>query len=273
MYYQRFSVSVTVTASLFMTAWLHGCGSATPPPAFAEKPRSTYQLNVDNESSTANGDEAQTNPPAEPVGAEGFDQILADDDSSTGSADATIDESPDSTDDETLTNSNDDISNNSPDTISTTNDTNSLNRQEQRLCARLQGVETDDVQLADQPANIQLTEESIYGFKILGNQSILDIQMIGLQDHKTQGICVFLAGNQPEAMIQIDQITVSRLIIIARGNQAKATINYLNGGSTDQQMIDMSGNRASVAITGANPLTCQETLLRRQGENTEFSCQ
>jgi hypothetical protein len=143
---------------------------------------------------------------------------------------------------------------------------------ELRACAKLQGVSVDRVKVAGNQNNMSLTSSSVAAIKITGNQNSVSLMLAGAADARLAGVCIFLAGNQ--ARIDVDVgLNLERLVYVARGNQSHGELALSGNGTIGAMAVDLSGNGASLHISGDGAASiCDAAQVRQKGKGTKLLC-
>lgn len=143
---------------------------------------------------------------------------------------------------------------------------------ELRACAKLQGVAVDRVKVAGSQNNMSLTSSSVAAIKITGNQNSVSLMLAGAAEARLAGVCIFLAGNQ--ARIDMDVgLNLERLVYVARGNQSHGELALSGNGTIGAMAVDLSGNGASLHISGDGAASiCDAAQVRQKGKGTKLLC-
>jgi hypothetical protein len=144
------------------------------------------------------------------------------------------------------------------------------NPSEINACAELNGVKADSIRLVGNQTQLKISSASVIAIKLTGNQSTLSLELRGPAPTKIAGICVFLAGNESDALI-VNHIQVGRLIYVGRGNQSHTEFLTIAGASLGDVVGDLSGNQAGLSISGDGEYNCGNVRLK--GRSSTYACQ
>ena len=99
-------------------------------------------------------------------------------------------------------------------------------------------------------------------FKVTGNRNKLAVNLKGVPETKAkfEGICVFIAGNQNVVDVLVKDVFVKRIVLIARGNQAKINVKVEGVGDITEIVFDGKGNSPALEITSPATFPCQDRV-------------
>jgi len=155
-------------------------------------------------------------------------------------------------------------------TEDTTEDTTDSDGKLTKICADLVGVSVKKVKIAGNQPSVSMRSGEAVAVKLTGNKAFLSLNLIGGRENGIEGICVFLAGNQAEAMITTN-VNVGTLVYIGRGNRTKGQVTIGEGYQLQRSYVDLSGNQSQLSIDGDGQYFCP--VPRQSGHDTSFTCQ
>lgn len=89
-------------------------------------------------------------------------------------------------------------------------------------------------------------------------------------DADVQGVCIIAAGNQPQANIVVNGISVGDVYYSAAGNGAEATFEVGAEASLGSFKASMTGNAGALTVTGDGSYSCEDISV--SGNAAEPSC-
>jgi hypothetical protein len=136
-------------------------------------------------------------------------------------------------------------------------------------CATLNGVSAESIKLAGNQTQISVSSASVVAVKLTGNESRLSLEIKGSAKSRIGAICIFLAGNQTDALIQ-NHIQIGRLVYVGRGNQSHTEFLTVEGASLQDVIGDLAGNQAGLSISGEGEFSCGHVRLK--GRSSSYEC-
>jgi hypothetical protein len=141
--------------------------------------------------------------------------------------------------------------------------------QEDLACGKIIGVDQSQIiHISGNLSQINIRPTSVIALKINGNLSKVSLDL-SKTTGSIQGICLFLAGNQPNLDLDLG-VTVGRLLYVARGNRSLSSIRLEASGDIRSSFFDLRGNSPSVVLSGASNLLCSAAAVF--GDRGLFTC-
>ncbi len=267
MYQLRFQL---LTITLIPIALVMACG-VDEPSAFSELPRESVFLKVEddgnNNTSTSNPDETNVDDDYndDDISEDVFEDALETwEDDDLSSSDVTVSSSDDIASDQ---------SDNEDDFIPGDRSESSLgglSQAEINACSRIQGVASEKIQVvADN--NVSMKANSIVALKIVGNQSVVDLEM-NASGQSIEGICIFMAGNKASLTITVIDLVIEKMVYLARGNQSSGAVALRDEAKIGELAVDLKGNQSHLEIFGYSD-DCYSAILSSHTDSSQFFCE
>ena len=119
-------------------------------------------------------------------------------------------------------------------------------------------------------SSLGVGDGEIMAIKLTGNQTRLDLNLVGNEDQIIRGICVFMAGNRSQLNLNA-QIDLGGLVYYGRGNRSTGAINIAEGHRLTKLYVDLAGANPQLTLSGAGEYPCDPVRLRNK--KAEFHCQ
>jgi hypothetical protein len=126
--------------------------------------------------------------------------------------------------------------------------------------------------VAGSKKQINVDADSVLAIRITGNQNRVDIKT--LSEANIGGLCFFLAGNQSQMSLTIDQASVGALFYRARGNQTSGEVLVNKDAKLNHTKVDLGGNNTKLSISGDGDYSCP-SIKQKNGKasKSELICQ
>ncbi len=134
-------------------------------------------------------------------------------------------------------------------------------------CSKITGASVSSIRLTGKNTARKITSSDVLAIKLAGSRSDLDLSLAGASS--IRGLCLFLAGNESRATVNVG-VHLGSLVYIGRGNRSSANIVIEQGGSLGALAGDLNGNSANLSIFGGEDFPC-ETVLQRNSKSN-FQC-
>ena len=141
-------------------------------------------------------------------------------------------------------------------------------RGELAACAKLNGVSKERVKVVGNQSSATITANSVLAIKVAGNRSDLSLSLGG--SGEIAAICLFVAGNQSRATIDVD-VAMGNLIYVGRGNQSRGDVSVGQDGSLSNIVANLSGNQAALNVGGTGSYSCAKAVVK--GNRSSMTCQ
>lgn len=115
-------------------------------------------------------------------------------------------------------------------------------------------VEVASWKVAGSENNVTVDPVDALSLKITGNKNQFSMRVEKAPEVETAsftGVCLVLAGNQPQVTIDLVEVTMAKLKVIASGNQGAVTVNLAGTAAVTDADSNTTGNGTSVTITPA----------------------
>jgi len=146
----------------------------------------------------------------------------------------------------------------------------SVSKGELDLCARLTGSDVDRIHVMGNNNQQRITANSVVAAKVTGNRSSFTLNLQGDENTYVRGICIFVAGNQGSANVNVG-VHLGQLLFVARGNRGSGSVHVQEGGRIDQVVSSLSGNATRLNVSGPGRFVCGESRVSGNAEGV--NCQ
>jgi hypothetical protein len=141
--------------------------------------------------------------------------------------------------------------------------------EDRSACAKEFGVSAERIHIAGQHNDVTIATGSVVYIKVTGNQNTVTLNLEGDDGARIEGLCIFLAGNQPEIKVNAN-VAIGRIVYIGRGNQSHGSINVAAGCSVDDVQADLAGNQSQLVVEGDGDFKC--TNGKSKGNKPDLRC-
>jgi len=123
--------------------------------------------------------------------------------------------------------------------------------------------------IAKNQEEFSLTVNSRQAIKLVGNNNVLHLNIVGSTDPFLEEICLVVDGNLNtiEASVNVD---INLFVYIGHGNESKVNVRVAQGFSIEKVVGIGSGNKDILRVIGVVPLAC--VSVRNRGNGPEVHC-
>lgn len=136
---------------------------------------------------------------------------------------------------------------------------------ERKACARLTGVETEDVVTN---VNAKQKSYSVVAVKVVGNQTDVKLNLAG-DGAILQGVCIFVAGNKSSVKAKFG-LKIENFVYFGTGNSTEGTVTLSKDGSMTEAAVGIAGNGATLDIESNGGFDCNG--IRINGKRSRVTC-
>jgi hypothetical protein len=142
-------------------------------------------------------------------------------------------------------------------------------------CAKLHGAKESSVKIIGHKEQESITSDVITAVRLTGNHPTLTLNYGKAGElSKIAGVCIFAAGNQASATINLVGVTLGSVVFVGRGNKPIVTVNVDATSELTKIFADLRGNNSvlSVAIDKGSKSECAGAYIHTKNKKGEFRC-
>lgn len=144
-----------------------------------------------------------------------------------------------------------------------------VSSKELALCAKLTGVDAKQIHVMGNQTSKSITANSVIAARVTGNRSNLNLNLQGGEETYVRGLCLFVAGNQGSAKVNVG-LHLGQLLYVGRGNRSRGEVYVAANGKIDQVVANLSGNATTLQVAGPGNYYCAAS--RVSGNSGGVSC-
>lgn len=139
-------------------------------------------------------------------------------------------------------------------------------------CAKQAGVDKSSIIALKGSLPLDIKPTDVFFLHISGNRRFVKLKLSSEESGvKVKAICVFVAGNQSAANLEIN-LPVTNIFHKGRGNRSKGNIVVLEKGRVEHSFADLAGNQSSFVMRSPHEADCQGFEKRLRGNASSASC-
>lgn len=137
-------------------------------------------------------------------------------------------------------------------------------------CSRQLGISMEKIIVSGNKKTVNLVAGGALLVRVAGNQARVNINA-GSSEVSIAGICLFLSGNNPKVILNVEGVVVDGVIVRERGNQPSVHIELKGDAQLGALIADLSGKGSALFVNGAGAL-CESMEIVSRGNHPLVQC-